>query len=278
MKKIRIITDGAADFSPEDAEALGIRSIPIKVTFNGEEFIPGVNLSNTEFYERLKTSAKLPSTSLINEQIYAEVIEEELSAGNSVFVMALSSGLSGSYAALERAAAQINSPDVQIFDTKAVTILQRLIVEEAAGIAASGANLQELKEQAEALRAKARLYAVINDVTNLVQGGRLSAAAGLAATALKIKPVVAITDGLVKAVGKAFGVRRATDLAIGHIKNVDFGRKIFFGHSDCPDRLGEFAAAVKKKTGIGDCPVYELGPVIGTHSGQGCVGIAYFEK
>ncbi len=278
MKKIKIITDGAADFSPEEAEAEGVRVIPIKVNFDGEEFIPWVNMTNAQFYEKLKSSDKLPSTSLINEQIYAEVIGEELSRGNAVFVMSLSSGLSGSYSALERAAAKINSPDVRILDTQSVTICQHLIVDEAVKIAASGAGLDELKERMEVLKKKARLYAVVDDVTNLVKGGRLSKTAGFAAGALKIKPVVTITDGLVKAVGKAFGINRATDLCVGYIKNVDINHGICFGHSDCPERLGKFMGVVKDKTGIADYPIYELGSVVGTHAGQGCVGLAYFEK
>lgn len=274
MKKIKIITDGAADYSYEKAEEAGIRIIPIKVSFGGEEFIPGVNLSNAEFYEKLKASAELPSTSLINEQIYAEVIEEELRAGNRVFVAALSSKLSGSYAALERAARQIGSPDVAVFDTQAVTVCQQILVDEAVKIAAEGAELCGLKERMEVLRGKARLYAVINDVTNLVHGGRLSMAVGLAASALKIKPVVTLKDGFVKAVGKSFGVKRATEAAVGFIKNVDLSRSVCFGHSDCRERLEDFIAA----TGINGGRVCELGPVIGTHAGVGCCGVAYFEK
>lgn len=278
MRKIKIITDGAADYSYEKAEAAGIRLIPIKVSFGGEEFIPGVNLSNAEFYEKLKASAELPSTSLINEQIYAEVIEEELRAGNRVFVAALSSKLSGSYAALERAARQIGSPDVAVFDTQSVTVCQQILVDEAVKLAAEGAELCALKERMEVLRGKARLYAVINDVTNLVHGGRLSMAAGLAASALKIKPVVTLKDGFVKAVAKSFGIKRATEAAVGFIKNVDLSRSVCFGHSDCRERLEDFIAAVNKKTGISDRSYCELGPVIGTHAGSGCCGIAYFEK
>lgn len=278
MKKIKIITDGAADFSPEEAEAAGVRVIPIKVNFDGEEFIPWVNMTNAEFYEKLKSSDKLPSTSLINEEIYAEVIEEELSRGNQVFVTALSSGLSGSYSALERAAVKINSPEVRILDTQSVTICQHLIVNEAVKIAQSGAGLDELKESMEVLKRKARLYAVVDDLTNLVKGGRLSKTAGFAAGALKIKPVVTIEGGLVNAVGKAFGVNRATDLCVGYIKSVDRSHGVCFGHSNCLERLEKFMKVVKDKAGIADCPIYELGSVVGTHAGQGCVGLAYFEK
>ncbi len=275
---IKIITDGAADFSQEAAKKLGVRIIPIKVNFNGEEYIPGENLTNAQFYAKLKGEKKLPTTSLINEQTYTEVIGEELKAGNQVFVMALSSGLSGSYAALERAAASLDSPDVAICDTRAVTICQQLIVREAVKIADGGASLKELKKEVDALKAKARLYAVVYDVTNLIKGGRLSGAAGLAASVLKIKPVVTISDGLIKAVAKSVGIRHAIEAIIKLIANVDQTRELCFGHSDCPDRLADFMSAVKSRTEIKTDAIYELGPVVGTHAGQGCVGVAYFEK
>ncbi|MGN0823917.1 MAG: DegV family protein [Candidatus Coproplasma sp.] len=275
---IKIITDGAADISLEAAKELGMRVIPIKVNFNGDEYIPLENLSNEQFYSMLKEAKQLPTTSLINEITYKEVIEEELSLGNQVFVMALSSNLSGSYAALERAVAEINSPNVAICDTRLATVCQQILVREAVKIARSGASLSELKNKVDALKQKARLIAIVNDVTNLVKGGRLSGAAGFAASVLKIKPVVVLQDGLVKAVSKSVGVRHATETIVKMIKNVDADREMCFGHSDCLDRLSVFIAAVKSKTAINTDAVYELGAVIGTHAGQGCVGVAYFEK
>ncbi|MGN1061239.1 MAG: DegV family protein [Candidatus Coproplasma sp.] len=275
---IKIITDGASDISVDAAKELNVRVIPIKVNFSGEEFIPGENLSNEEFYAKLNAAKQLPTTSLINETLYHDVIEEELNNGNQVFVMALSSNLSGSYAALERAVKEINSPSVAICDTLAVTVCQQLLVREAVKIAEGGASLAELKEKVDALKEKVRLLAIVNDVTNLVKGGRLSGAAGFAASVLKIKPVVTLRDGQVKALSKSVGVRHATETIVKAIENVDEDRETCFGHSDCPERLAEFMAAVKAKTVIKTDVIFELGPVVGTHAGQGCVGVAYFEK
>ncbi|MGN0813139.1 MAG: DegV family protein [Candidatus Coproplasma sp.] len=275
---IKIITDGASDISQESAKELGVRVIPIKVNFSGEEFIPGINLTNEEFYDKLNNAKQLPTTSLINEMVYTEVIEEELKAGNEVFVMALSTHLSGSYAALERAAKAINSPNLAICDTLAATICQQLLVREAVKIANGGASLQELKKAIDTLKLKVRLLAIVNDVTNLVKGGRLSGAAGFAASVLKIKPVVVLSDGQIKAVSKSVGVRHATETIVKSVKNVDSAKGMCFGHSDCPDRLATFMAAINEKTEVKTDLIFELGPVVGTHAGQGCVGVAYFEK
>ncbi|MGN1372713.1 MAG: DegV family protein [Candidatus Coproplasma sp.] len=275
---IKIITDGASDITPEKAKELGITVIPIKVNFSGEEFIPGKNLSTAEFYVKLGEAKTLPTTSLINEMVYTEVIEEELSKGNEVFVMALSSRLSGSYAALERAAKEINSPRLAICDTLAVSFAQHLLIKEALKLIAGGATLQQLKSEIDSLKSKLRLLAVINDVTNLVKGGRLSGAAGFAASVLKIKPVVSLVGGEVKAVGKSMGVRQATETIIKMVKNVDKDRDMFYGHSNCLDRLATFMATVSAKTDVKTEEVSLLGPVVGTHAGQGCVGLAYFEK
>lgn len=275
---IKIITDGASDISQEAAKELGIRVIPIKVNFSGEEFIPGINLTNEQFYAKLNEAKQLPTTSLINEITYTEVIEEELEKGNEVFVMALSSRLSGSYSALERAAKAINSPRLAICDTLSATVSQQLLVREAVKIADGGASLTELKEEIEAIKGKLRLVAIVNDITNLVKGGRLSGAAGFAASVLKIKPVVILSDGQIKAVSKSVGVRHATESIVKMVKNVDTGRGMCFGHSNCPDRLATFMAAINAKTEVKCNVIFELGAVVGTHAGQGCVGVAYFEK
>lgn len=275
---IKIITDGASDITAEEEKELGIRVIPIKVNFSGEEFIPGKNLSTAEFYTKLSEAKKLPTTSLINEVVYTEVIEEELEMGNEVFVMALSSKLSGSYSALERAASAINSPRVAICDTLAATICQQLLVREAVKIAKGGVSLQELKKEVDLLKHRIRLLAIVDDVTNLVKGGRLSGAAGFAASVLKIKPVVSLIDGEIKAVSKSVGVRHATESVAKLAKNVDICRGMCFGHSNCPDRLATFMSAISAKTELKTDVVFELGAVVGTHAGQGCVGVAYFEK
>ncbi|MGN0807116.1 MAG: DegV family protein [Candidatus Coproplasma sp.] len=275
---IKIITDGAADITEETAKKLGVRIIPIKVNFNGTEYIPNQNLTTEDFYEKLKASKQLPTTSLINEMVYTEVIEEELAKGNEVFVMTLSSKLSGSYAALERAVETINSPSVAICDTLAVSFCQQLIVKEAVKLAQGGANLTELKKSVDALRAKVRLLAIINDVTNLVKGGRLSGAAGFAACVLKIKPIVVLSDGQIKAVSKSMGVRHATETVVKMIKNIDTDREMGFAHSGCPERLTDFMATIKAKTTFKTDIVYPIGAVVGTHAGQGCVGLGYFEK
>ncbi|MGN0804593.1 MAG: DegV family protein [Candidatus Coproplasma sp.] len=275
---IKIITDGASDFTVEEARELNIKVIPIKVYFDGEEFTPGVNLTDSQFYTKLKDSKKLPSTSLINEETYKEAIEEELNCGNQVFVLTLSSKLSGSFNALQRAVARLNSPDVAICDTLGVTITQNIIVREAVKLANAGATLKELKEQIEAIKGKAKLFAMIDDVSNLIKGGRLSMTAGLAATVLKIKPVVTLENGLLKSIGKPVGVRHAMNSVISYIGNIDRQRAMCLGHSDCLERLEIFAPAVEQKTGLKGLPVYNVGAVVGTHVGRGCVGIAYFER
>ena len=87
-----------------------------------------------------------------------------------------------------------------------------------------------------------------------------------------------LSEGLVKAVSKSVGVRHATETIEKLVKNVDTDRGMCFGHSACPDRLATFMAAIRAKTAVTTQNVYPLGPVVGTHAGQGCVGLAYFEK
>lgn len=272
---IKLITDGAADITAEESKALGIEIIPIKVTFDGTEY---ENMPNAEFYRKLKASKKLPTTSLINEATYKEYIEKHLAHGDSVFVMCLSSGLSGSFGCLKAAAEEINSENVAICDSETVAFGYRILVMEAAKEIARGATLESLAATIETLKTKVRLFAVIDKVNYLIKGGRLSMAAGVAVTALNIKPVVTVKDKVVKVVDKALGFRHGMRRITKLIGNIDDSREISFGHTECRDKLDDFMALAKEKLGVTSENVCDIGPVVGTHVGQGCVGVAYFEK
>ncbi len=271
---IKLIIDSAADITAEEGKALGIEIIPIKVAFDGTEY---ENMPNAEFYKKLKASKKLPTTSLINEATYKEVIEKNLEGGNSVFVMSLSSGLSGSFDSLKIAAEEIGSEKVAICDSETVAFGYRILAMEAAKAIAGGATLEELSAEIESMKKKVRLFAVIDKVTYLIKGGRLSMAAGIAVTALNIKPVVAV-DKVVKVADKALGFKHGMHRIIKLVNNIDVDREISFGHTDCADKLNDFMKLVKDKLGVSSDNICGIGPVVGTHVGQGCVGLAYFEK
>lgn len=272
---IKLIVDGAADFTAEECIKYDIEIIPIKVRFNDKEYD---NLPNEEFYKLLKDCKKLPTTSLINEQTYRDIIEKTLADGNQALVMCLSSGLSGSFESLKNASENFPKNEVAIFDSGSVTGGYKILALEAIKMIKAGLPLEKIAETLETLKSKLRIYAVIDDVTYLIKGGRLSVTAGVVVSALNIKPIVTVVDGKVKMCDKVIGFKRGTAKCASLVKNLDASRSACFFHCDCEDKLQGLKSIVAEKLKFSTDEICCVGPVVGTHVGGGCIGITYFEK
>ncbi len=274
---LKIIADSTCDLSLKEAKELGVEIIPMKVLIDDVEYISGVNLSPEEFYEKLAVCKKFPQTSLISAYEYQEKINPLLEKGDEVFVMCLSSGLSSSFENLQKVSAEINKPNLQIYDTKAVTFAYRALVYEAVKLSKTCKNAKELKEKMQNASEKLRLLAVVDTVKYLVKGGRLSITKGLAATALNLKPILTFKDGKLDVVAKGIGYASAVKSLIKEIKSIDETKPIYFGHTNDIAKLAILKKAVNEKFDVKNSDTSIVGPVIGAHAGPGCAGIVYFE-
>lgn len=275
---IRLIIDSTADLTAQEIEDLGVTVIPMKVCVDDKEYLAGVNLQNEEFFDLLKKCKTLPHTTQINQDEYQSIIKPFLDKGEDVFVMSLSSGLSGSFNSLRLASEELNSAHLEIFDTQNVTLGFKVLVFEALKLIKSGVSLHELKAKMEELKQKCRLIAVVDNVKYLIKGGRLSLVAGIAVTALNIKPIVTIKNGKVVVLSKGIGYNHAIKNLIKNLSNIDLEKSICIGHSNDLTRFEQFKKEIEKALNIKCEGCTGIGPIIGTHTGPGCVAIAYLEK
>ncbi len=275
---IRLIIDSTADLTAQEIEDLGVTVIPMKVCVDDKEYLAGVTLQNEEFFELLKKCKTLPHTTQINQDEYQSIIKPFLDKGEDVFVMSLSSGLSGSFNSLRLASEELNSAHLEIFDTQNVTLGFKVLVFEALKLIKSGVSLHELKAKMEELKQKCRLIAVVDNVKYLIKGGRLSLVAGIAVTALNIKPIVTIKNGKVVVLSKGIGYNHAIKNLIKNLSNIDLEKSICIGHSNDLTRFEQFKKEIEKALNIKCEGCTGIGPIIGTHTGPGCVAIAYLEK
>ncbi len=275
---IKLVIDSTSEIGVEEAKTLGVTVVPMKVIFDDEEYLVGVNLTTDEFYQKLRNAKNLPKTTQINTAEYVEVVKPLLEQGDQVFAMCLSSELSGSFNSLHNAQVELDNSNFEIFDTLSVTFAYKALVMEALKLIKSGVSLAQLKTEMERLKTKVKLYAIIDNVKYLIKGGRLSQGKGLMATALNIKPIVAIENGKVEMVGKAVGFNMALKAFCKFIKNVDLSRTMFSGHASSPAKAQQMISILKNTLGLNFDNLCEIGAVIGTHAGPDTVGVVYFEK
>ena len=122
---IRIITDSAADIPQNYDEKILV--LPLHISFGEEEYLDGVNLSHTEFYEKLIESDELPRTSQLPPFEFEEAYRKVTEAGDTAIVITLAGKLSGTYQSACMAAEKYEGK-VHVVDSESVTVGQRALI------------------------------------------------------------------------------------------------------------------------------------------------------
>lgn len=279
MKNIKIITDSTADLPAELVQRYDIEVLPLIVNFEDRSYVDGVEITADQFYEKMRTAKNLPTTSQVPMQTFQEAFTENLKEYDFILGIFLSSELSGTYQTGLMVAQEVNKERIRLMDSRQVTMGLALAVLEAARKNQEGLSKDELIAYMEDFIPKIRLRAIVGSLDNLRKGGRLSAAAALIGSALKIKPIIETKDGLVDVLHKARGDKNAFKWLMDKIEEeADLSYLMMAGHSTCEDRCEEMMDAIEQRIGKRPEHKLRLGAVVGTHAGEGCFGAAYVTK
>lgn len=274
---IRIITDSTSDIALEDQKSLGIDIVSLSVIFGDDKFTDGVDLKKDQFYKMLSKAEHLPTTSQVNPDGFHDLFKGYADAGDEIIGIFISSKLSGTYQSAVIVQQALASESIFVVDSKSATFGLALLVYQAIRQRDKGVSAKEIFAELMMLRDKIEFYAVVDTLKYLKMGGRLSSSAAILGGMLNIKPLVSLIDGEVKSPGKARGQNAAFANIIEKLKarKPDTSYPIVSGHSNAPKLMEDFNAYIEGSTGIKPDHVCEIGCVIGTHSGPGCVGLAY---
>ena len=277
---VRIVTDSTCDLSAEEVKRLGVDIIPLKVLFGETEYIDGVDLTAPQFYKMLAQQQELPKTSQVPPQTFLQLCAQCLRAEDEVVILTISSTLSGTYQSALMAKEQLGSDKIHVVDSRQVTASLAILVRYAARLRDEGRSAEQIAAALERKREKARLYAVVDTLKYLRMGGRLSATVAVAGSVLGIKPILSVKDGSLAMEGKARGFATACE-RVSHIflaDDVDRRMPMCFVHSDAPDKARMLQKLCREEIKGREELTVEVGPVVGTHAGPGCAGVAYFVK
>ena len=277
---IRIITDSTSDIPIENQASLGIDIVPLSVIFEGEKYTDGIELKKEQFYKMLSSSTTLPTTSQVNPDEFEALFKSYIDAGDTVVGIFISSKLSGTYQSAVIAKEALGSDQIFIIDSKSATFGLALLVYEAIKMRDNNADSEQIYAAINALSNCVKFYAVVNTLKYLKMGGRLSSSAAILGGVLHIKPLVSIVDGEVKSVAKERGQKAAFAWILDKLKKDAPDTKYPFvvGHSNDPGVMQEFITYITGAVSTATPIICEIGCVIGTHSGPGCVGLAYIPQ
>ena len=277
---IRIITDSTCDLTKADQEKLGITVIPLQVLFGTTHYTDGIDLSVEAFYQKLETEKELPTTTQINPDTFINAFEEYLKQGDEIIAILLSSHLSGTYQSAVIAKEMLETDKIHLIDSQNVTLGLALLVGEASKLRDQGLSASEIVEEIELLKNKVKLIAIVDTLKYLQKGGRISAASAVVGTALGIKPIVQVKDGIVQVLGKERGQKKMYKFIAHYLEEhqIDTQYCVVFAHSMAETSLKSLKDMIEEKYNIIDNRTVCIGSTVGTHVGPGAVGVAFIAK
>lgn len=277
---VRIVVDSTADVPEYIRKQLTV--VPLSVAFGQETYIDGVTITSGEFYRKMAENKELPTTSQPSPDAYEKVYEEAKNAGETLVVLCVSSGISGTYQSAT-IAAQDYPENVYVVDTLHVANGLGVLAEYALELAAAGKSAKEITEAIEEERHNVKFMALLDTLTNLQKGGRIPKSLAIAGTLLSLKPVLCMKDGVLETMGKARGIKQGYSLLNKEIAEagIDFDRPFLLAYTGQTDEPMQKYLAVSGDVWQADSRDVRRVPlcsVVGAHAGAGAVVVAFFGK
>lgn len=216
MNKIRIVTDSNSGITQEEAKKLGVFVIPMPFLINGEEYYEDINLTQEQFYVHLRGDASV-STSQPSIASVTELWDELLKEDCEIVHIPMSSGLSETCHTAQSLAKEYNGK-VHVVDNQRISVTQKQSVLDALKLAENGISASQIKEILEQTKRDSSIYIALDTLKYLKKGGRLTPAAALIGSILRIKPVLQIQGEKLDAFKKVLSLKQAKQEMIGAIK------------------------------------------------------------
>lgn len=273
---VAVVTDSAADLPAEEVDRLGIHVVPVRLSFDHEEFLDKLTITPGAFYQRLASFDGFPQTSQPPPADFRRQFELLASHGHHVLVLPISGQLSGTCQAAEQSAARITDATIEVHDTCNAACGQALLVLYAAEAAAAGWPLERIIAELQQLGPKTRTFALVRDLSWGVRGGRVKPWMHWMADRLALNPVLANTaDGRLSARGVIPGRRRlvrrfAHWLARRMVRGQVY--RIVISHTNArsdAERLRDLLLA--RHPEVDACWIVEASPAVGVHAGPGAL-------
>ncbi len=279
MAGIGIVTDSTAYLDPDYVRAHDIKVVPLKVILDEVAYREGVDISNEEFYRRLKQPGVFPTTSQPSAGEFLEAYREMAEKYDALVSIHISAGISGTCESARSAAVEMGDYPIRVVDSRFTGIQLAMLVDELVKGRDAGMGLEELVSMVEEKIRQSNLLFMVATLEYLHRGGRIGGAQALMGSMLRIKPILYI-DGTIDALEKVRGSGKALDRLVELAAERAGGRKVRVGLTHVQDEERMFELMEKAKKALNCDPEEitwnETGPVIGAHVGPGTVGIGFF--
>ncbi|HUE28974.1 MAG TPA: DegV family protein [Solirubrobacteraceae bacterium] len=273
---VAIVSDTCHYLPREQAAANGIHEVSLYVHW-GEETVRESDITDYgAFYERLRNSTTLPTTSQPSIGDFLAVYEPLLEAGQEIVSIHLAGGMSGTVRSAEQAREQLGNQAerVYVIDSASACGGQGLVLLAAAAAARDGADGQAVNDRAIRAREQLKMWFSIDTLEFLRRGGRIGGAQAWLGSTLKIKPILTV-ESQITPVERVRTSRRAFERMVDLLRErARAGADAWMvQHIQAPAEAEQLVVRGREIFNNDPVTVSEIGPVIGAHVGPGLLGV-----
>ena len=273
---VKVITDSTADLPPALAEELGITVVPLNVHFGTEVYRDGVEITADEFYRRLVTASRLPTTSQPTPGDFLSAYDEMGQTTDEILSVHISAKLSGTMNSATQAREEYGGESrIEIIDSLQGSMGLGMLAIAAAEAARRGGSLDDVVTETRAAIPKVGFIGLLDTLEYLEKGGRIGKAQAFVGSLLRIKPLLTIRDGeahpLERARTRAKGVDRMCELVQAEMPLKDLA----VVYTTTPDEARALGQRLQSYLPQGEVILSQVGPVVGTYLGPGVLGVAF---
>ncbi len=278
MTHVAIVTDSAADLTPEDARRAGITVVALEVSFGEERFRAGVDLSTEEFWRRMTApDAPFPKTAAASPGEFQAAFESCFAAGAEAIVCVDVAGtLSGTIKSATIAREMFLEREIHVLDSGTASMGVGILAQLGAQLAAAGHPADEIAATLKERSADIDLYVAIDTLEYLKKGGRISGAQAAIGGLLSMKPIITVRDGHVEQADRVRTKSKARERCLELLTTRPVERVAVL-HTLDPDVESFRDELVRRIPGgidPGKVSIQPVGPSVGPYIGPGCVGAA----
>ncbi len=280
MEKIAIVTDSTADLPDEMYRNFNISVVPLSVIFEGKAYLDnGIEITKKEFYQKLKSSKKLPTTAQPTPADFVNVYKKLLLDHDRIISIHISKKMSGTVDSAELAKKQIQENRIEIIDSELTTIALGMIVLKAAQLAKNQTPLDEILKEIFSLKLKMKTLFVPITLEYLQKGGRIGRAKGLIASLLEIKPILTLHLGEVSQFKNTRRWSQAKSEMINSMHDLISNPSklnVTVADADLKEDGDEIANKILETFKPKNLMRSEIGCIVGTHLGP-AIAISFYE-
>ncbi|MGN8647389.1 DegV family protein [Gracilibacillus sp. HCP3S3_G5_1] len=279
--KVAVITDSTAYISDSDRKEKNIHMVPLSVVFGNDSFREEIDITTEEFYQKVKEVDQLPKTSQPSIGLITEKLNDLAKDYDQAIFITLSSGISGTFQSVVTAKSMVEGIEVFPFDSEISCMAQGFYALEAAEMAEQGQDAEMIIARLEEIKESLRAYFMVDDLSHLHRGGRLNGAQALIGSMLQVKPILHFEHTKIvpfeKIRTKKKALKRIFEL-FEEDASTGVPIRATVIHSNRETEAEEIKKQLETQFNNVEISISYFGPVIGTHLGEGSLGVGWYKK